>query len=168
MLLAHFRIGNTKSNTFLHFFILINLYHAQPTTNMYNSLAFFVHKPFSFIQIAFCYFGMNHTGYQTRKWFVENWTPFDSFHILSSTAKKKKKVKKKKRKCNKTAKQSNLWFSIMSGWNLRENMASKLILQSSSKCCRLILCKCEICGQNSNVVFNCRSSQVPRKLMGGR
>lgn len=29
----------------LHFFILINLYHAQPTTNMYNSLAFFVHEP---------------------------------------------------------------------------------------------------------------------------
>uniref|UniRef100_A0A0E9W7Z0 Uncharacterized protein n=1 Tax=Anguilla anguilla TaxID=7936 RepID=A0A0E9W7Z0_ANGAN len=36
---------------------------------MYNSLAFFVHKPFTFIQIAFCYFGMNHIAlpYQTRK-----------------------------------------------------------------------------------------------------
>lgn len=65
------------------------MYHAQPTTNMYNSLAFFVHKPLTFLQITFCYFGMNHIVllYQTQKWFVKH--PWQLSHSLSSTATEK-------------------------------------------------------------------------------
>lgn len=83
---------NIKKQYILHFFILINLYHAQPTTSMYNSLAFFVHKPLTFLQITFCYFGMNHIVllYQTQKWFLKyplTAFTFFKFHSNRKTAK---------------------------------------------------------------------------------
>lgn len=147
MLLAHFRIGNTKSNTFLHFFIIINLYHAQPTTNMYNSSAFFVHKPFSFIQIAFCYFGMNYTGYQTRKWFVKIEHPLKAFTFL--VPQKKKKKERNEKKLKQIIIQYFVWLK------LRKFMATKLTLHSSSKCCKVILCNVEITERGKKNLMLC-------------
>lgn len=61
----------------------------------------------------------------------------------------------------------------MSGGRWKERMVSKITLHSSSKKCRkVILCDVEIhemwkAKKKKNVDFSCRSSQVPRELMGG-
>lgn len=184
MLLAHLRIGNTKSNTFLHFFILINLYHAQPTTNMYNSLAFFVHKPLPFIQIAFCNFGMNHARFQLanqkviHKKIEHPLTAFTFFVPQQNNKKKRREEKRRRQKRNKNkrrrAKQS-LLVDHYYAWQKVERTygKAKITLHSSSKkLCKVILCNVEIarCEKTKHecVDFDCRSSEVPRESMGGR
>lgn len=99
MLLVHLRIEVSKA---IHFaFLHINKFvPCTATYNMYNSLAFFVHKPFTFLQITFCYFGMNHIFffftllYQTQKWFVKYPLTAFTFFKFHSNRKKKKKNRK--------------------------------------------------------------------------
>lgn len=64
---------------------------------MYNSLAFFVHKPLTFLQITFCYFGMNHIVllYQTQKWFRKYLLTAFTFFKFHSNRKKKTKQNRK-------------------------------------------------------------------------
>lgn len=93
MLLVHLRVEISKA---IHFaFLHINKF--VPCTanyNMYNSLAFFVHKPLTFLQITFCYFGMNHIVllYQTQKWFRKYLLTAFTFFKFHSNRKNRKSI----------------------------------------------------------------------------
>lgn len=110
---------------------------------MYNSLAFFVHKPFTFIHTAFCYFGMNHIILLTffffffnqtrKKWFKgkKKEYPFTFFKFHN---------KKKEEEEEIPIKRSSLWF--LHGRKpcvvRRRFMASKITL-AAKRCYKIIL-----------------------------